>query len=91
MKLKLIKLFSILALFLALNVISIQPAQAQCPMCRIAAESNMKHGGGTTGKGLNAGILYMLATPYLVVGLIGFMWWRNRRKEEDDELVEVQE
>lgn len=57
---------------------------AQCPMCRMAAESNLENG-GTQGKGLNAGILYMLATPYLLVGTIGFLWWRNRRKEESVE------
>ena len=38
---------------------------AQCPMCRIAAESNLKDG-GTAGAGLNAGILYMLAAPYYI-------------------------
>lgn len=53
---------------------------AQCPMCRIAAESNLENG-GSQGKGLNLGILYMLATPYLLVGTIGFIWWRNRRKQ----------
>ncbi len=55
---------------------------AQCPMCRMAAESNLENG-GTQGRGLNAGILYMLATPYLLVGTIGFLWWRNRRKEDE--------
>ncbi len=52
---------------------------AQCPMCRMSAESNLENG-GTAGKGLNAGILYMLATPYLIVGALGFIWWRNRQK-----------
>jgi hypothetical protein len=37
--------------------------------------------GGTVGKGLNAGILFMLSMPYLLVGGIGYIWWRNRRKE----------
>ncbi|MEY3050609.1 MAG: hypothetical protein RLY31_394 [Bacteroidota bacterium] len=49
-------------------------------MCKIAAESNLKDG-GKAGKGLNAGILYMLALPYLLVGTIGFVWWRNRRQD----------
>jgi len=56
--------------------------QAQCPMCKMAAESNLKDG-GTAGRGLNKGILYMFLTPYLVIGTIGFVWWRNRPKEED--------
>jgi len=59
-------------------------AQAQCPMCRMSAESNLKDG-GTAGKGLNAGILYMLATPYLLVGFFGYMWYKNRKREADAE------
>jgi hypothetical protein len=55
---------------------------AQCPMCRITAESNLKDG-GTMGRGLNSGILYMFFTPYLIVGAIGIWWWRNNRKEEE--------
>ncbi len=62
-------------------------ATAQCPMCKMSAESNLKNG-GTAGRGLNAGILYMLALPYTLVGTIGFIWWRNhRRKEEDGEEI----
>jgi len=62
-------------------------AIAQCPMCRMSAESNLKSG-GTAGKGLNAGILYMLALPYTLVGVIGFIWWKNNRRYREDE-VEV--
>jgi hypothetical protein len=57
--------------------------QAQCPMCRIAAESNLENG-GSEGRGLNLGILYILATPYLLVGTIGFIWWRNRRRQIEE-------
>ena len=62
-------------------------ALAQCPMCKMSAESNLKNG-GTAGKGLNAGILYMLALPYTLVGTIGFIWWRHNRRKQEDE-VEV--
>lgn len=72
------------ALLLALSlVVPSPPAVAQCPMCKISAESNLKNG-GTQGKGLNAGILYMLATPYLLIGGLAFYWWRNRRRSEED-------
>ncbi len=56
---------------------------AQCPMCRMSAESNLKSG-GTMGRGLNTGILYMLALPYLLVATMGYWWWRNRRKQEEN-------
>lgn len=57
--------------------------QAQCPMCRMSAESNMANG-GTDGRGLNTGILYMLFLPYLLVASIGFWWWRNRKNQAED-------
>ena len=47
-------------------------AEAQCPMCKGIAESSLKEG-NTAAKGLNVGILYLLATPYLLIGLFG---WR---------------
>jgi hypothetical protein len=52
---------------------------AQCPMCRLSAETNLKDG-GTQGKGLNAGILFMLSLPYLMVGSLGYVWWKNNQK-----------
>jgi hypothetical protein len=51
---------------------------AQCPMCKISAESNLRDG-GTAGKGLNTGILYMFVMPYLLVGTLGYLWYRNRK------------
>ena len=75
-------------LILILCIVMIMPvidseAIAQCPMCRMSAESNLKDG-GTAGKGLNKGILYMLSVPYLLVGGLGFLWWKNRRRLSDE-------
>lgn len=53
---------------------------AQCAMCKASSEANLKAGGGDP-KGLNAGILYMLSLPYLIVGGIGIWWWRNQKKQ----------
>lgn len=55
---------------------------AQCPMCRATAESNLANG-GTEGQGLNQGILYLLGMPYVLVGAIAFIWWRNRKREQE--------
>ncbi len=79
-------LFTLLSLTFALSLASPPTADAQCPMCRMSAESNLNNG-GEEGRGLNAGILYMLATPYLLVGGIAYLWWRNRRREEETEEV----
>ena len=61
---------------------------AQCPMCRATAESNLANG-GTEGRGLNNGILYMLGMPYILIGTIAFLWWRNRKKDEDELVQEA--
>lgn len=55
---------------------------AQCPMCRIGAETNMARG-GTAGAGLNKGILLLLGLPYLLVGTLGYIWWKNRPRTEE--------
>lgn len=54
---------------------------AQCPMCKMSAEADLKNG-GSEGKGLNAGIMYMLSLPYILLGTIGFLWYRNRIQVE---------
>lgn len=54
---------------------------AQCPMCRTAVESGMDEEGNTKGRGLNDGIIYLLATPYLAVGIIGGLWYKSRKKK----------
>lgn len=61
-------------------------AEAQCPMCRMSAETNLEEG-GTVAAGLNKGIIYLLTIPYILVGTIGYLWWRNRRlvQEQDQE------
>ncbi len=56
---------------------------AQCPMCRMTLESNLKNG-GRTGIGMNLGILYLLFTPYILGAGIAYVWWRNRKKTGKD-------
>jgi hypothetical protein len=74
--------FAVLSLLLLAFVLLPDAAWAQCPMCRMTVESNYANGGGE-GRGLNNGILYMLATPYVLIGLIAYFWWKNKVKEED--------
>ena len=49
-------------------------AEAQCPMCKASVESGIDDENGK-GKGLNDGILYLLATPYLAIMAIGGVWY----------------
>jgi len=73
----LIKLLPVL-LLLALLLLGID-ADAQCAMCRAAAENSLREG-STQAAGLNSGILYLAMFPYLAVGVLGFLAWRHWRR-----------
>lgn len=51
---------------------------AQCAMCKAVVESDME-AGGTTAAGLNSGILYLMAFPYLLIGVIAFFFYRHKK------------
>ena len=74
----------IVATFFILIVFSFFSVEllSQCPMCKMAVESNQQHG-GTSAQGLNNGILYLLSMPYVLIGVLAFIWIRNRKKETD--------
>lgn len=45
-------------------------AYSQCAMCKAAAESAAEANPNSVAKGLNKGILFLMAIPYLVVAII---------------------
>jgi len=55
---------------------------AQCPMCKASVESNMARGETVVGMGLNDGILYLMAMPYIAVALIAFIWYRSKKRQD---------
>ncbi|CAI8388169.1 MAG TPA: hypothetical protein DCL52_08840 [Flavobacteriaceae bacterium] len=65
------------SLFFLLVVICTLPAEAQCAMCRAVLESEQS---GTAAKGINNGIMYLMIFPYLLVGTVGYLVYRNRQK-----------
>ena len=84
---KIIKILRGVALVALLSISILSHTDAQCPMCKMTVESNMKNG-GTMGNGFNAGILYLLLTPYLLVGGIAYVWWKNKKRRDDIEIEE---
>lgn len=44
--------------------------QAQCAMCKQAAESSLKANPNSMARSLNSGILYLMAVPYLLIAFI---------------------
>ncbi|QCR24801.1 hypothetical protein C1N53_00700 [Pontibacter sp. SGAir0037] len=67
-----------------LLVIVTTDAYSQCAMCRATVESNVGTGSkepeSDVGSGLNTGILYLMIIPYVLVGTVGFLWYKNNRK-----------
>lgn len=62
---KLIVLFGLL-----LFMMIVQDGFSQCAMCKAAAESNLEHDPKSIARGLNKGILFLMAIPYVIVGII---------------------
>jgi len=44
---------------------------AQCVMCKAVAEDSAAE--GAVGRGINQGILYIMAVPYILIGVFGFL------------------
>ena len=59
-----------------LSMSKVNPASAQCSICTKTASQL----GEKAGNGLNTGIIYLMLTPFAVVGIIGFKFWKQGRK-----------
>ena len=76
------RFLGILALALVLVVgVSCLTAQAQCAMCTLTAE-NATQNGNTQGDGLNNGILFLLAMPYIAVAAVALLWYKKFRAKQ---------
>jgi hypothetical protein len=54
---------------------------AQCAMCKAVAESSSEEISGI-GEGLNLGILYLMAFPYIMIATISYVWYRHNKKQK---------
>jgi len=64
-------------LFIAVFMICSFASYAQCAMCRAVLESGESQ---ATAEGINNGIVYLMAIPYIVIGGIGYMIYRTYNK-----------
>jgi TRAP-type C4-dicarboxylate transport system permease small subunit len=74
-------------LFVMVLLLVASTADAQCAMCKMAAESGTQADNSPT-LGLNQGILYLAVVPYLSFMVIAFLFWKGwkKRKREEAEL-----
>ena len=59
------------------SLITPNDLEAQCSMCRAVLESEE---GQQTAKGINDGIVYLMAIPYVLVGIVGYVVFRLLKK-----------
>jgi hypothetical protein len=50
-------------------------SNAQCAMCRAALDSEET---GVTAEAVNDGIIYLMAIPYVLVGILGYAIYKMR-------------
>ncbi|MGE5106598.1 MAG: hypothetical protein ACM3H8_03580 [Sphingobacteriales bacterium] len=68
-KMRLVIFFFVLAVFVTVT------ASAQCSVCTKTASQL----GPKAATGLNTGIIYLMITPFLISGYIGYRWWKNNQ------------
>jgi len=65
---------------LVLTAVNSGLAFAQCAMCRATVENNVSNGEVGIASNLNIGILYLFFAPYLVIGVVGYFWYKSSKK-----------
>jgi hypothetical protein len=55
-----------------------------CSMCKAVAETSVA-GGNSQGSGLNAGILYIMVFPYILIGVGFYFWYRHKKALEKEQ------
>ena len=68
-----------IGLILCVWVVTEVNSWAQCAMCKASVENNISEGSSGFSAGLNTGILFLFVTPYLLISLIGLLWyWKSK-------------
>ncbi|UGU18350.1 hypothetical protein LS482_05435 [Sinomicrobium kalidii] len=57
-------------------LLAVLPAGAQCAMCRAVLESGE---GQEAARGINNGIVYLMAIPYILMAVLGYFVYRKFR------------
>lgn len=65
------------AVFLMAGIVFSAPADAQCSICTRTVQQL----GEKPARGLNAGIMYLAVTPLLLIGIVGYNWWKKNNSD----------
>jgi len=53
----------------------IENANAQCSICAKTTQQM----GDKPARGFNSGIIYLMLSPFAIIGVVGYRWWKNNR------------
>lgn len=65
-------------LFIIIFISFSELLSAQCAMCKAVVES----GDAEMAESLNTGIIYLMAFPYILVGIAGFLFYKYWKKNK---------
>ncbi|MFN2437657.1 MAG: hypothetical protein ABR503_00555 [Chitinophagaceae bacterium] len=65
----------ILFFIIFFSILNVEISQAQCSICTKTAQQL----GEKPAKGLNAGIIYLMLTPFAIIGFVGYRWWKKNK------------
>lgn len=71
---------AVLFLFFLFTIALTQTVAAQCSICTKTAQQL----GEGPAQGLNSGIMYLMFTPFIIVGFIGYRWWKTNKDAEEN-------
>lgn len=75
------KYFFYITVLLFVGLLFSATIQAQCAVCTKTALQL----GEKPAAGLNSAILYLMGAPFAIIGVIGYRWWKNNKKFEEEE------
>ncbi len=68
----------ILIFFLSVSLAGVSTtSNAQCSICSKTTQQM----GEKPAKGFNSGIIYLMLTPFAIMGYVGYKWWKSNRGE----------
>jgi hypothetical protein len=70
------KKFSLIISFIIMYSTHFEPANAQCSICAKTTQQL----GDKPGKGFNSGIIYLMLTPFAIMGYVGYKWFKNNQE-----------
>jgi hypothetical protein len=73
------KEMAVFIILILLSTVFIETVQAQCSICTKTAQQL----GEGPAQGLNSGIMYLMFTPFIIVGFIGYRWWKTNKEADE--------